>query len=83
MLDFWRRYRHIMNKGFHDELHALCLDSEELITRGGGDVKARRENGQTILLFSGISVDYGEFDKNLLRKILDVHLNKKIKYEIN
>ena len=68
---------------FYDELDANGLNFNDFPKCGGGDVKARKDNGRTILLFGGRSRNYGKFDENLLRKTLDAHLNKKIKYEIN
>ena len=67
---------------FYDEINVLGLNFNDFPRCGGGDVKARKENGETILLFYDKSETYGRFDEDFLRKTLDAHLNKDIKYEI-
>ena len=72
-----------IKEGFYNELNVIGLNFNDFIRRGGGNVKAERKGGKTILHFSGSSLDYSEFDSELLAKTLQEHLDKRIEYIIS
>ena len=76
-----REHDHIVTR-FNREAMRAGIDYDNLNPRGGGDIQASRTNGKTELTFCSVSDVYGRFDKNLLRSLMDAHLDKRVDYRI-